>query len=69
LQVKTGVLQNSVYTCSNGVLAIAEVDVGGRGGLCVTGGDGSVTVFVGYGKVCTRVWHVTVSCLPVVDVA
>lgn len=56
-QVKTAVLQGSIYTCSGGVTSIADVSTesSGRGpALIVGGGDGSLTVFTGYGKVLSR---------------
>ena len=51
-QVKTGIMQGSVYTCSGGVTSIVDVTGGSTTGLIVGGGDGSVTVFHGTGKVC-----------------
>jgi hypothetical protein len=50
VQMKTSVLQNTIFAATNGVLSMAEVSVGGRPGLAVGGGDGSVTVFTGSGK-------------------
>jgi hypothetical protein len=47
------VLQASIYTCSGGVTSITEVcGTSGRATIVVGGGDGSVTVFSGSGKVC-----------------
>lgn len=53
IQVKTGIMQGSIYTCSGGVTSIVDVTCGSTSGLIVGGGDGSVTVFQGTGKVRT----------------
>ncbi len=50
LQLKTSVLQNTYFAATNGVTSLAEVAVGSRPGIAVGGGDGSLTVFLGYGK-------------------
>jgi hypothetical protein len=50
LQLKTSVLQNTIFAATNGVLSLAEIMVGSRPGLAVGGGDGSITLFLGSGK-------------------
>ena len=62
MQVKTGIMQGSIYTCSGGVTSIVDVTGGSTPGLIVGGGDGSVTVFQGTGKVCTQLCSTHLLC-------